>query len=60
MTIVCETITSQVDYSNKNHLNVDENHVKNIDEDETKNIYNDLQIDVDARDERMIYVDNDQ
>ena len=34
--------------------------MKNIDEDETKNVYNDFQIDVDARDERMIYVDDDQ
>ena len=58
--ILCETIINQVDYSNKNHSNVDEIHVRNIDEDETKNVYNDLQIDVDTRDERMIYVDDDQ
>ena len=60
MTISCETITDQADYSNKDHSNVDEIHVRNIDENETKSIYNDLQIDVDARDERMIYVDDDQ
>ena len=60
MTISCETIINQVDHSNKDYLNVDEIHVKSIDEDETKNVYNDLQIDIDARDERMIYVDDDQ
>ena len=60
MTILCETISSQADYSNKDHSNVDEIHVRNIDEDETKSVYNDFQIDVDARDERMIYVDDDQ
>ena len=60
MTISCETITNQVDYSNKNHSNVDEIHVRSIDEDETKNVYNDFQIDVDAWDERMIYVDDNQ
>ena len=60
LTISCETITNQIDYSNKNHSNVDEIHVRDIDEDETKNVYNDLQIDVDARDERIIYVDDDQ
>ena len=60
MTISCETIINQVDYSNKNYSNVDEIHVRNISEDETKNVYNDLSIDIDARDERMIYVDDDQ
>ena len=60
MTISCETTTSQADYSNKDHSNFDEFHVRDIDEDETKSVYNDLQIDVDARDERMIYVDDDQ
>ena len=60
MTISCETITNQIDYSNKDHSNVDEIHVRNIDEDEAKNVYNYLQIDIDARDERMIYVDNNQ
>ena len=34
--------------------------MKSIDEDETKSVYNDDQIDVDARDECMIYVDDDQ
>ena len=60
LTILCDIIINQIDYSNKNHSNVDEIHVKNIDEDETKSIYNDFQIDVDARSERMIYVDDDQ
>ena len=60
MTILYETIINQVDYSNKNYSNVDEIHVKSIDENETKNVYNDLQIDIDTRDERMIYVDDDQ
>ena len=60
MTISCETIINQANYSNKNHSNVDEIHVRSIDENETKNVYNDFQIDVDARDERMIYVDDDQ
>ena len=60
MTISCETITNQINFSNKNYSNVDEIHVRDIDEDETKSVYNDFQIDVDARDERMIYVDDDQ
>ena len=60
MTISCETIIDQIDYSNKDYSNVDEIHVRDIDKDETKSIYNDFQIDVDARDERMIYVDDDQ
>ena len=34
--------------------------MRSIDEHETKNVYNNLQINVDARDERMIYVDDDQ
>ena len=60
MTISYKTITNQIDYSNKDYSNVDEIHVRDIDKDETKSIYNDFQIDVDARDERMIYVDDDQ
>ena len=60
LTISCETITNQADYSNKDHSNVDEIHVRDIDEDETKSVYNDFQIDVDARDERMIYINDDQ
>ena len=38
----CQYSTNQVDYSNKNHSNVDEIHVRNVDEDETKSVYNDL------------------
>ena len=34
--------------------------MRDIDEDETKSVYNDFQIDVDARDERMIYINDDQ
>ena len=34
--------------------------MRNIDKDETKSIYNDFQIDIDARDERIINVDDDQ
>ena len=60
ITILCETITNQIDYSNKNDSNVDELHVRDIDKDETKNVYNNLEIDVDTRDERMIYVDDCQ
>ena len=60
MTISCETIIDQADYSNKNHSNVDEIHLRSVDENETKNVYNDLRIDIDARDERMIYIDDDQ
>ena len=60
LTISCETITNQTDDSNKNHSNVDEIHVRDIDENEMKSVYHDLQIDIDARDERMIYVDDNQ
>ena len=34
--------------------------MRDIDKDKTKSVYNDLQIDIDAQDERMIYVDDDQ
>ena len=54
MIISCETNINEADYSNKNYSNVDEIHVRNIDENETKSVYNDLQIDIDARDEREI------